>query len=215
MSDQNTASQNDQTEDKPAVASKPMDIGSPYGQQSSLQRGANPYAGGGYPGFAGSPAAAQRSESSTDRRLVIGQGITMSGEIESCDHLLVEGTIEAALKGAKVLEISETGTFRGTVEIKNATIAGRFEGDLTVDGRLVLKAGGVITGSISYRELQIEAGAIIDGRLTPLRGQIQSEDRPAAKGKASIPSAPKASKADNQSPANTDGQLFAEAGAAE
>jgi len=64
------------------------------------------------------------------RQLSIGQGITMSGEIEACDHLVVEGTVEAALKGASLLEITESGSFFGTVEIEEATIAGRFEGDI-------------------------------------------------------------------------------------
>ncbi|MDB2682906.1 polymer-forming cytoskeletal protein [Alphaproteobacteria bacterium] len=102
-----------------------------------------------------------------DRRLAIGRGITMSGEIESCDHLFVEGTVEAALKGAQVLEIAESGVFYGTVEIQDATIAGRFEGEIMVAGRLTIESTGVITGTISYGELQVESGAVIDGRLTP------------------------------------------------
>lgn len=104
---------------------------------------------------------------SNDRKLTIGRGITMSGEIESCDHLFVEGTVEAALKGAKVLDIAETGVFYGTVEINEATISGRFEGELVVNGRLTVESTGVITGTISYGEIQVESGAIIDGRMTP------------------------------------------------
>jgi len=113
--------------------------------------------------------AANTSFGAEERRLVIGKGISVSGEIESCDILIVEGTIEAALKGAKVLEISETGTFYGTVEINEATVAGRFEGDLTVNGRLTVSSGGIITGSIAYKELEIQAGALIEGQITPLR----------------------------------------------
>ena len=118
---------------------------------------------GAYPGLGGSPA-----DTGSDRRLTIGSGITMSGEIESCDYLLVEGTVEAALKGANVLEIAESGTFYGTVEINEANIAGRFEGDITVSGRLTVSSTGTVTGSISYKEIALEAGAIIDGKLTPL-----------------------------------------------
>ncbi len=80
--------------------------------------------------------ASENFAAGSDRTLTIGRGINMSGAIESCDHLMVEGTVEAALKGAKLLEIAETGTFYGTVEIEEATIAGRFEGDITVNGRL-------------------------------------------------------------------------------
>lgn len=115
-----------------------------------------------------SSASAPSAEAAGESRLTIGRGITMSGEIESCDHLYVEGTVEAALKGAKVLEIAESGVFYGTVEIDEATIAGRFEGELVVNGRLTIEATGVITGSISYSELQVESGAVIDGRMTPV-----------------------------------------------
>ncbi|OFW88262.1 MAG: hypothetical protein A3B66_10385 [Alphaproteobacteria bacterium RIFCSPHIGHO2_02_FULL_46_13] len=129
-----------------------------------------PAAYGGYPAaYAATPAVSAASSADPKaRRLVIGHGITMSGEIESCDLLVVEGTVEAALKGASVLEISESGMFYGTVEINEATIAGKFEGDLTVNGRLTVRSTGSITGAIAYKELAVEAGATIDGKITPL-----------------------------------------------
>ena len=128
-----------------------------------------PYAASGTPGATTSPGT-----STGGRRLTIGEGITMSGEIEACDYLLVEGTVEAALKGAKVLEISSAGTFYGTVEIEQATIAGRFEGDITISGRLNVKSTGSVTGTITYGELAIEAGATLDGTLSPLNASANS-----------------------------------------
>ena len=121
------------------------------------------------------------------RELTIGAGITMSGEIAACDSLVVEGTVEAALEGASSLEITETGTFFGAVDIQDATIAGRFEGELTVHGRLVLQAGGVITGSVSYGELEVEAGALIDGRMTPIAAGQGAAASPRTQGSASKP----------------------------
>lgn len=147
-----------------------------------------------------------------DRCLTIGRGINMSGEIESCDHLLVEGTVEAALKGAKALEIAESGVFYGTVEIEEATIAGRFEGDITVSGRLTLHASAIITGSIAYRELEVEAGAIIDGRMTPMKAAVDEKavDKYRAGSEASAMAktpAPRASKK-QQSASNNESGLF-------
>lgn len=136
-----------------------------------------------YPAYgssAASPIAA--GDSANKRRLVIGEGITMSGEIESCDHLIVEGTVEAALKGANVLEISEKGMFYGTVEINEATIAGKFEGEITVNGRLTVRSSGSITGSISYKELAVESGATIDGKLTPAGSKGASSEKKSLKG---------------------------------
>ncbi len=146
-----------------------------------------------YPGSASYAAAgvARTATTSDGRRLVIGEGISISGEIEACDTLVVEGTVEAALKGARILEISESGTFYGTVEIDECTIAGRFEGDITVNGRLTVRSTGSITGTMSYKELAVEAGATVDGKITPL----------SAKGmvKADKPGKPKAARAENDS----------------
>ncbi|PCI57347.1 MAG: hypothetical protein COB36_01685 [Alphaproteobacteria bacterium] len=179
---------------------------------------------GGYPGsYSGSSSpsssytAPQAPDvySGNDRTLTIGRGINMSGEIDACDHLMVEGTVEAALKGAKLLEVAQSGTFYGTVEIEEATIAGRFEGDLTVNGRLTIKSSGVITGSIAYRELEVESGAVIDGRMTPLKGTVdpKSVDRYRAGSDASAMAKTKeiVSKKDNREPANTESGLFSKA----
>ncbi|MCK5375177.1 MAG: polymer-forming cytoskeletal protein [Alphaproteobacteria bacterium] len=150
---------------------------------------------------------------SSDRTLTIGRGINMSGEIDACDHLLVEGTVEAALKGAKVLDIAESGTFYGTVEIEEATIAGRFEGDITVNGRLTLKSTGVITGSIAYREFEVESGAMIDGRMTPMKGEVdqKSIDRYHAGSEASAMAKTAPKKDAVRTPVNTEGGLFSKA----
>lgn len=141
---------------------------------------------GAYPGAAtyGQQSAAVTTDPASGRKLYIGQGITLSGEIESCDHLVVEGTVEAALKGASVLEIAEAGAYFGTVDIDEATIAGRFEGDLTVRGRLTVKASGSITGSITYKELAIEAGATLDGKVSPLEAKAGAAGRTKVAGKA-------------------------------
>lgn len=153
----------------------------------AAQRMAAPAAYGGYPAAYGSTASAAAAADPKSRRLVIGQGITMSGEIESCDLLIVEGTVEASLKGASILEISEAGMFYGTVEINEATIAGKFEGDLTVNGRLTVRSTGTITGAIAYKELAVEAGATIDGKITPLGAKGDSSGKKLHRGNNSFP----------------------------
>lgn len=124
---------------------------------------------GSYPGAAGGSKYAMSSTGTdSDRKLMIGKGITLSGEIEECDHLIVDGTVEATLKGGNVLDISESGAFYGTVEIEEANIAGKFEGDITVSGRLTIQSTGQISGSISYKELAVEVGASVEGSIAPI-----------------------------------------------
>ncbi len=189
--------------------------------QPSISRSTGGYAGGSsYSGSSPSTSsysspspASDLAYSGGDRVLTIGRGINMSGEIDSCEHLLVEGTVEAALKGAKMLDIAESGTFYGTVEIEEATIAGRFEGDITVNGRLTIKETGVITGSIAYRELAVEAGAMLDGRMTPLKpaADPRSADKYRAGSDASAMAKGGKGKKDNREPANAENGLFSKA----
>lgn len=117
------------------------------------------------------PAGFNRQEQL--RKLTVGRDISLNGEITTCDHLIVEGNIVATIKDGQVLEISETGTFSGLVEIETADIAGRFDGNLTVRGKLVIRATAVVTGSIQYGRLQIDTGAILDGQIKPLPEAVQ------------------------------------------
>ncbi len=204
-----------------AEASKPLDIPHPSAASTGYATPAAPRNPGfsGYAGY-GSSQSSNVDGEEVERRLVIGRGITMSGEIESCDHLIVEGTIEAALKGAKVLNVAESGTFYGSVDIGEATIAGRFEGEIVVNGRLTVRSGGSITGTITYKELAIEAGAVIDGKLSPMKPAEEKAATPkkpqtadktkSAKEAAALAKARELkAKTEKSAPANADGELFA------
>jgi cytoskeletal protein CcmA (bactofilin family) len=107
------------------------------------------------------------------RRLTVGREITLTGEIATCDVLVVEGHVSATLRDGRMIEITEAGMFQGTVEIDNADIAGKFEGDLIVHNRLTIRATGKIAGRVQYGELEVMAG----GQIT---GEIQAVAQPMA-----------------------------------
>lgn len=111
-------------------------------------------------GFAGAPT------NEVDRRtLIIGQGISLAGEVNSCDRLIVEGAIEATLQKCQHVIIAEFGVFTGTASTENADVRGRLEGELVVSKRLLIRAGGQVLGKITYGEIEIESGAEISGTV--------------------------------------------------
>ncbi len=112
---------------------------------------------------------------SEQRRLIVGRDISLNGEIGSCDVLVVEGTVEAKLRDGRSIEIAETGLFKGSVEIDEADIGGRFEGDITVRGRLVVRSTGRINGAVKYGQLSVEAGGLLNGSI----GQYKADAQPA------------------------------------
>lgn len=103
-----------------------------------------------------------------NKKLVVGRDISLNGEITDCDVLIVEGKVKASLRDSRRFEISETGMFEGSVEIDVAEIKGRFDGDLLVRGRLIVRRTGCVTGQIRYAELEIERGGQIAGDIQVL-----------------------------------------------
>ena len=101
--------------------------------------------------------------SESNKKLVVGRDISLSGEITDCDILVVEGKVKASLFDSRRFEISESGSFEGTVEIETAEIKGQFDGELLVRGRLLIRRTGRVHGRIRYAELEIERGGQIAG----------------------------------------------------
>ena len=110
-------------------------------------------------------SAASRGNEVDRRTLIIGQGISLTGEVNSCDRLVVEGSIQATLQKCQHVIIAETGVFNGHASTENADVRGRFEGDLVVRKRLLIRAGGHVSGTVTYGEIEIEAGGGISGTI--------------------------------------------------
>jgi cytoskeletal protein CcmA (bactofilin family) len=108
------------------------------------------------------PPAMPRREGEA-RKLTVGREIALSGEITSCDTLVVEGSVEANLQNCHDVDIAESGLFKGSATIDNADVRGTFEGSLTVRKRLLIRAGGTVSGTIRYGQIEIEAGGQISG----------------------------------------------------
>ena len=112
------------------------------------------------------PAAAPASREESGSKLTVGPNIKLKGvEITDCDTLVVEGTVEATMN-SRLIQISETGAFKGAAEIDIAEIRGSFDGDLTVREKLVVFSTGKVTGKIRYGKIVIEEGGQISGDVT-------------------------------------------------
>ncbi len=110
------------------------------------------------------------SSDSEPRKLVVGQGIVLSGQITACERLVVEGTVECSLSECRTIEIAGSGFFKGQAEVDYVDLAGRFEGTLTVRERLFIRSTGKIHGKINYSQIEIEPGGEISGDVKVVPG---------------------------------------------
>jgi cytoskeletal protein CcmA (bactofilin family) len=118
----------------------------------------------------------------TTSKLIVGRDIILHGEIRACQNLVVEGRVEAALTDCRSIEIAASGVFKGSAHIQTADISGRFEGDIVVTSRLILRSTGRIVGTIRYGQLEIERGGVVSGQIEVLSAndaRTEEEHEPA------------------------------------
>jgi cytoskeletal protein CcmA (bactofilin family) len=165
------------TEEHPKMAEQADDLGIPMKARPSpattvpprvadlLRPGAVPARTPGSPQQPTEQPVGSHGHEVDRRTLIIGEGISLSGEVTSCDRLIVEGTIEAKLEKCQHVIVAETGVFNGNASTENADVRGRFQGELVVRKRLLIRAGGHVSGTITYGEIEIESGGKISGAI--------------------------------------------------
>ncbi len=127
------------------------------------------------------PPPAPRRNDADLRRLIVGREISLSGEITSCDKLIVEGSVEANLQNCHDVDIAESGLFKGSATIDEIDVRGRFEGNLTVRKRLFIRATGRVSGTIRYGQIEIECGGQISGDIQAQSGEDTIAESSAAR----------------------------------
>lgn len=116
------------------------------------------------------------------RRLSVARGIALKGEVVGCQRLTVEGSVEATLTDCQVLEVAEHGVFTGKATVEQADVRGKVDGELTVLGRLLVRATGRVCGKIRYQDLSIEQGGKLAGQVELLtEASDVEEEQPAVR----------------------------------
>jgi cytoskeletal protein CcmA (bactofilin family) len=140
------------------------------------------------PGLRPAAAPAPRAGAPERRALVVGRGIALAGgAISDCERLEVHGTVEVSLNHAVELSIAETGVFRGEAEIEEADISGAFDGAITANSRLVVRATGRLSGTIRCAKLMVEEGAQVSGRIEMIAPAAQPAPAPAPQAAVTAP----------------------------
>jgi cytoskeletal protein CcmA (bactofilin family) len=119
-----------------------------------------------------------RGQSQERRTLVVGRGISLQGTVSDAERLVVEGTVDSQMIQATELSISQTGVFKGEVQVEDAEIAGVFDGTLTARGMLVIRGTGRVIGVARCRRLMVEDGGQVSGKMEML-GDTQVPPGPA------------------------------------
>ena len=105
-------------------------------------------------------------------KVVIGHGVSITGEIKKADEVQIDGEADVTMKTDNIV-IGHTGNCKGNIETHNADIWGSFDGDLKASGTLTIQEEGVATGTIEYQKMQIKLGGKLSGDIK-MSDKIQS-----------------------------------------
>jgi len=113
------------------------------------------------------PAVPEKQNLKQVGNLVVGEGVHLRGAFNVPSKTTVTGLIEGNI-ATKELLVEQKGKVQGQVECQLADIAGHIESHLQAHDLLTLRSTAVILGDVFYKEIAIEKGAKISGKLIRL-----------------------------------------------
>ena len=103
---------------------------------------------------------------------LLSGNVSLVGDLQFEDGLKILGTVKGNVGhkpgAASLLALSAEGRIEGNVSSYDALIDGTIIGDLYVEHLVELPSNARVMGNIQYRQLSMENGATVDGKLTRL-----------------------------------------------
>ena len=95
---------------------------------------------------------------------IISQKYGLKGKLEGKGNVIIMGSFEGKII-SRSLEIFKGGKAFGSIQAKNVTIAGYFEGELTCSGLLTIAKSVTVKGRVAYGALSVELGGLLDAEV--------------------------------------------------
>lgn len=105
-----------------------------------------------------------KSTKSPDTPTVIGQGALIQGTVRIAGRVQLDGEIEGTLEVDGHVSIGPKGKVLGDLIGDDIAVGGEVEGKVIARKHLHVVSSGVVRGEVRYATLQIDRGAVLDGR---------------------------------------------------
>jgi cytoskeletal protein CcmA (bactofilin family) len=100
---------------------------------------------------------------------LIGEGTSIEGDVIFSGGLRIDGTVKGSVVAAEgqpsTLVLSERARVEGEIRVSHAVINGTVVGPVFGAEYVELQAKSNVTGDVHYRTLEIQLGAVVQGRL--------------------------------------------------
>lgn len=100
---------------------------------------------------------------------LIGAGTRIEGNVSFSGGLRVDGEIKGNVSAEKgvpsTLVISEQARIEGQIDVAHVVINGTVVGPVSASDSLELQPSARVTGDVEYHHLEMQQGAVVQGRL--------------------------------------------------
>lgn len=109
----------------------------------------------------------------------LGAGVTFRGQLSFERFLRIDGIFEGDLLSQGKVVVGPTGSVKADLNLREAIIEGKVEGNITVQEKLELRGQATIKGDIRAKSLCVDEGVSIAG-IVMVSGSGDSTEEPPA-----------------------------------
>ena len=114
---------------------------------------------------------------------LIADGVEITGDVVFAGGMRIDGRVKGNVigrshdgKAPALLVLSDKGQIEGSVRCGDAVINGAVIGDLEVEHLLELQSEARVSGTIRYRQLQLDVGASVQGQLVRVDAELIADN---------------------------------------
>ena len=96
---------------------------------------------------------------------VIGEGLSIEGELTGDDEVVVHGTVRGTLTTTDAISVGSGGVVEADLTASSVTVAGQVTGNVAARERVDIQAGGRLIGDVKAARLTIADGASFKGNV--------------------------------------------------
>ncbi len=105
----------------------------------------------------------KREEEMAEVKSILAEGLKIEGNIFSEGKIRIDGTVEGDVNGDFVI-FGQRAAVKGNVKAKTVVAMGTVEGNVEAE-KLEVKSTAKVRGDLTVKELSVEPGASLDGRV--------------------------------------------------
>ncbi len=100
--------------------------------------------------------------------VVLQKGCHLEGRLQFEGTARIDGNFKGEIFTPDILVIGDEANVTGQIEADVVVISGHFDGDIFATQRVEIQAPAVVKGTIQTAILQVEEGAVFDGKTKML-----------------------------------------------